>query len=92
MAVSAVFVFIISPEECFGETIEIGVDATRPVPVTSTIFPTSTEELRILRDRADIAEAEMATLCATISTIGTVETSLRNRMRDKRQTRIKIER
>nr|GEW11567.1 hypothetical protein [Tanacetum cinerariifolium] len=42
------------------------------------------EELRALRDRVEVAEAEMATLCATIRSMGAVETSLRNRMRDKR--------
>ncbi|GKC15668.1 hypothetical protein Tco_1012450, partial [Tanacetum coccineum] len=77
-----------SPEESFRDTIEIGVDVTHPVPITS--MPTR-EELRALRDRADIAEAESATLCATIRSIGAVEMSLRNRVRDERQTRIEIE-
>ncbi|GJX95971.1 hypothetical protein Tco_0351769 [Tanacetum coccineum] len=49
------------------------------------------EELRALRDRVDVAEAESASLRATIRTMGAVETVLRNRMRDERQTRIEIE-
>ncbi|GJV95377.1 hypothetical protein Tco_1546954, partial [Tanacetum coccineum] len=40
---------------------------------------------------AYIAEAERATLHATIRTMGAVEMVLRNRMRDERQTRIEIE-
>ncbi|GKC32130.1 hypothetical protein Tco_1039424 [Tanacetum coccineum] len=50
------------------------------------------EELRILRDRAEVAEAERATLRATIRSMGAVETSLRNCIRGERQTRIEIER
>ncbi|GJW67231.1 hypothetical protein Tco_0121655 [Tanacetum coccineum] len=50
------------------------------------------EKLRALRDRADIAEAERATLRATIRTMGAIETNLRNHTRDERQTRIEIER
>ncbi|GKA42061.1 hypothetical protein Tco_0734721 [Tanacetum coccineum] len=50
------------------------------------------EELRALRDMVDVVEAERATLRATIRTTGAIETSLRNCMRDKRQTRIEIER
>ncbi|GKC86427.1 hypothetical protein Tco_1142144 [Tanacetum coccineum] len=50
------------------------------------------EELRALRDRVDVVEAERATLHATIRTTGAIETSLRNCIRDKRQTRIEIER
>ncbi|GKD81910.1 hypothetical protein Tco_1348749 [Tanacetum coccineum] len=44
-----------------------------------------------MRDRAYIAKVERATLRATIRTMGAVETILRNRMRDERQTRIEIE-
>ncbi|GJX12864.1 hypothetical protein Tco_0204622, partial [Tanacetum coccineum] len=50
------------------------------------------EELMALRDRAEVAETERATLHATVRTMGAVKTSLCNRMKDKRQTRIKIER
>nr|GEX31222.1 hypothetical protein [Tanacetum cinerariifolium] len=88
-----------SPEEIFGYTIEIGVDVTYLVPVSSAIFHASTvtmrldqheeairgihehllevpihEELRALRDRLDVAEAERATLRATIMMMGAVET------------------
>ncbi|GJS53414.1 hypothetical protein Tco_0626776 [Tanacetum coccineum] len=117
MDVPAVSVSVDSSEESFRDTIEIGVDVTHPVPVTSAVFPAATmvirlaqhgeaiqgiqeyllemptqEELRTLRDRADIAEAERATLRAMIRTMGAVETSLHNRIRDERQTRIEIER
>ncbi|GJT22958.1 putative reverse transcriptase domain-containing protein, partial [Tanacetum coccineum] len=50
------------------------------------------EELRALRDRVEIVVAERATLRATIKMMGAVETSLRNRMRDERHTRIEIKR
>nr|GEV22557.1 hypothetical protein [Tanacetum cinerariifolium] len=117
MAAPAVSVSVDSPEESFGDTIEIGVDVTHPMPVTLVVFPASTvvmrlaqqgqairgiperllempthEELRALRDRAYITEAERATLRAMIRTMGVVETSLRNCMKDERQTRIEIER
>ncbi|GKG45762.1 hypothetical protein Tco_0498208, partial [Tanacetum coccineum] len=49
------------------------------------------EELRALRDRADVVEAEKATLRATSRSMRAVEMSLRNRMRDERQTHIEIE-
>ncbi|GJX40326.1 hypothetical protein Tco_0255316 [Tanacetum coccineum] len=79
-------------EGSFGDTIDIGVDVIRPVPIAPVVFSAVTEELRALRDRVDVAEVESASLRATIRTMGAVETSLRNRMRDERQTRIKIER
>ncbi|GJV37815.1 hypothetical protein Tco_1410292 [Tanacetum coccineum] len=116
MAAPAVSVSADSPEESFGDTTEIGMDVTHPMPVTLAVFPASTvvirlaqhgeeiwgiqerlletptqEELRALRDRADIAEAERATLRATIRTMGVVEMSLCNRMKVERQTRIEIE-
>nr|GEX37604.1 hypothetical protein [Tanacetum cinerariifolium] len=50
------------------------------------------EELRALRDRADVVEAEGATLRATIRTMGVFKMSLHNRMRDKRHTHNEIER
>ncbi|GJX44859.1 hypothetical protein Tco_0261535 [Tanacetum coccineum] len=117
MATLAVSVSADSLEEIFGETIEIGVDVTHLVPVTSVVFPASTvimrldqhreairgiqehllevpiqEELMALRDRVEVVEAERDTLHATVRTMGAVKTSLRNRMKDERQTRIKIER
>ncbi|GJY52103.1 hypothetical protein Tco_0442950 [Tanacetum coccineum] len=82
MAAPTISIYVDSPEESFGETIEIGVDVTHPVP----------EEVRALRDRADIAEVEGATLYATIRTMGVVERSHRNRMRNERHTRIEVER
>ncbi|GJS17537.1 hypothetical protein Tco_0412009 [Tanacetum coccineum] len=80
MVAPAVSVSADSPKESFRETIEIGVDVTH------------LEELRILRDRAEVDEAERATLRAMIRSMGEVETSLRNCMRDERQTRVEIER
>ncbi|GJU92282.1 hypothetical protein Tco_1304705 [Tanacetum coccineum] len=74
-----------SLEESFGDTIDIGVDEhLLEVPIQ--------EELRALRDRVEVAEAERAILRATVRSMGTVETSLRNHMRDERQTRVGIER
>ncbi|GKA13948.1 hypothetical protein Tco_0693594, partial [Tanacetum coccineum] len=85
MSAPAIFVSTDSSEESIKDTIEIGVDVTHPMPVTS-------EELRALRDRLDVVEAERATLRDTVRTMRAIETVLRNRMRDERQTRIKIER
>nr|GEU99558.1 putative reverse transcriptase domain-containing protein [Tanacetum cinerariifolium] len=79
-----------SSEESFGDKIEIGVDVTHPVPVTSAVFPAATVVIRLARHGEAIKEK--ATMRATIRTIWVVETSLRNRMRDERQTRIEIER
>nr|GFB92702.1 hypothetical protein [Tanacetum cinerariifolium] len=89
-----------SPDESFGDTIEISVDVTHPLPVTLAVFPVLTivmriaqhgegiqgihEELSALRDREDVAEAERATLYATIRSMGEVEMSLHNCMMDKR--------
>ncbi|GJW06325.1 hypothetical protein Tco_1568748 [Tanacetum coccineum] len=109
MVALAVSVSADSLEESFRDTIEIGVDVTHHVPVTSAVFPSSTvvmriaqhgeairgiqerllemptqEELRALRDKVDVAEAGRATLRTTIRSIGAIETSLRNRMRDER--------
>ncbi|GKE48447.1 hypothetical protein Tco_1479705, partial [Tanacetum coccineum] len=117
MAMPAVSVSAYSSEESFRDTIEIDVDVTHPMPVTSAVFPAATvvirlaqhgeaiqgiqehllemptqDELRALRDRVYIVEAERATLRAMIRTMGAVKTSLHNRMRDERQTRIEIER
>ncbi|GJY38816.1 hypothetical protein Tco_0425180 [Tanacetum coccineum] len=94
MAAPAVSVSTDSLEESFGETIEIGVDVTHPVPVTSAVFPASTVMMRLDQHGEaiqNIAEAERATLRATIRTMGAVESVLRDRMRDERQTRIEIE-
>ncbi|GKD94836.1 hypothetical protein Tco_1374673, partial [Tanacetum coccineum] len=93
MVAPTVSIYVDSSEESFKDTIDIRVDVTHPVPVASAVFPAATiVELRALRDRIEIAEVEKATLRATIRTMGAVETSLRNRIRDERQTRIEIER
>ncbi|GKE57238.1 hypothetical protein Tco_1496423, partial [Tanacetum coccineum] len=36
-----------SPEESFGDTIEIGVDVIHPVPVTLAVFPALTVVMRL---------------------------------------------
>ncbi|GJU02230.1 hypothetical protein Tco_1112568, partial [Tanacetum coccineum] len=93
MSAPAVFVSTDSSEESIRDTIEIGVDVTHPMLVTSAILPALTvEELRALRDRLDVVEAERATLRDTVRTMRAVETVLHNRMRDERHNRIKIER
>ncbi|GJT80690.1 hypothetical protein Tco_1055032 [Tanacetum coccineum] len=50
------------------------------------------EELRALRDKVDVVEAESASLRVMIRTMGAVETVLRNCIRDERKTRIEIAR
>nr|GEV12534.1 hypothetical protein [Tanacetum cinerariifolium] len=50
------------------------------------------EELRALRDKVDVSEAESASLHATIRTMRPVEMVLCNRIKDERQTHIKIKR
>nr|GFC04443.1 hypothetical protein [Tanacetum cinerariifolium] len=49
------------------------------------------EELRVQRDRAEVAEEERSTLCARIRSWETVETILRNTVRDERSARARIE-
>ncbi|GJY60336.1 hypothetical protein Tco_0460993 [Tanacetum coccineum] len=85
MVAPTILVSADSFEGSFGDTIDIGVDVIRPVPIAP-------EELRALRDRVDVAEAESASLRATIRTMGVVKTILHNRIRGERQTRIEIER
>ncbi|GJV82104.1 hypothetical protein Tco_1517974 [Tanacetum coccineum] len=93
MAAPDVYVSVFSPEESFRDTNEISMDVTHHMPVTLAVFPASTiDELRALRDKGDVVKAERVTLRVTIRTMGAVETSLHNRMRDEIQTRIEIER
>ncbi|GJU70530.1 hypothetical protein Tco_1256789 [Tanacetum coccineum] len=40
-------VFVDSSEESFRDTIEIGVDVTHPVPITSAVFPAATMVIRL---------------------------------------------
>ncbi|GKC78415.1 hypothetical protein Tco_1129189 [Tanacetum coccineum] len=72
-----------SVQGSFKDAIDIGVDVIHPVPVAPV------EELRALRDRVDVTEADNASMRATIRTMEAVETVLCNH---KRQARIKIER
>ncbi|GKC66834.1 hypothetical protein Tco_1099432 [Tanacetum coccineum] len=88
----------------WGERSKFGVDVTPPCACHLVVYPhrpvlirafargTHQEELMALRDRVEVVEAERDTLHATVRTMGAVKTSLRNRMKDERQTRIKIER
>ncbi|GJT87182.1 reverse transcriptase domain-containing protein [Tanacetum coccineum] len=93
MVASAVYVSADSPEESFGDTIKIGVDVIYPVPVTLTVFPEEIkEELRDLRERADMAETERITLHARIRSLEVVKTWLHGIVRDEREARVRIER
>ncbi|GJR10533.1 hypothetical protein Tco_0793185 [Tanacetum coccineum] len=91
----AVSVSADSPKESFGDTIKIGVDVVHPVPITSTVFLASTVVMRLAEHGEavqDVAEAKRATLRATIRSMGVVEASLRNRVRDEREARARLER
>ncbi|GJZ16661.1 hypothetical protein Tco_0552784 [Tanacetum coccineum] len=93
MVAPAISVFVDSPMESFGDTIEIGVDVIYPVPVTLTVFPEEIkEELRDLRERADMAETERITLHARIRSLEVVKTWLHGIVRDEREARVRIER
>ncbi|GJX77730.1 hypothetical protein Tco_0324541 [Tanacetum coccineum] len=105
MAAPTILVSVDSPEESFEDTIDIAIfpastvvmrlaqhgEAIRGIQEHLLEVPIQ-EELRALRDRVEVVEAERATLRATIRSIAAVEMSLRNRIRDERQTRIEIER
>ncbi|GJS83472.1 hypothetical protein Tco_0750013 [Tanacetum coccineum] len=79
----------VSDERNLGEPIEIRVDVVHPAPVAVVAFLAATEELTALRFRVDVAEAENASLCATIRTMEAIETVTRNH---KRLAHIEIER
>ncbi|GKA76380.1 hypothetical protein Tco_0782841 [Tanacetum coccineum] len=100
MAVLAILVSADSFKGSFRDTIDIATvvmtlaqhgEAIRGIHEHLLKVPIH-EELRALRDRVDVAEVESASLRATIRMMGAVKPVLRNRMRDERQTRIKIER
>nr|GEX07712.1 putative reverse transcriptase domain, ribonuclease H-like domain, aspartic peptidase domain protein [Tanacetum cinerariifolium]GEX16415.1 putative reverse transcriptase domain, ribonuclease H-like domain, aspartic peptidase domain protein [Tanacetum cinerariifolium] len=75
-------------EGSFGDTIDIGMDIIHPEHLLEVPIH---EELRALRDKIDVAEAASASLRARIRTMGAIKTDLRNRIRDARHTRTKIE-
>ncbi|GKB55231.1 hypothetical protein Tco_0905984 [Tanacetum coccineum] len=84
-----------SPKESFRDTIEIGVDVVHRVLVTPTVFPASTvrweeikEDLRALRERADMAETERITLRARVRSLEVVETWLHGIVRDRLDERL----
>ncbi|GKB86985.1 hypothetical protein Tco_0959257 [Tanacetum coccineum] len=90
MAAPTILVVADSFDGNFGDTINIGVDVIHPVPVALVAFPAATvEELTALRFRVDVAEAEIASLCATIRTMEAIETVTRYH---ERLARIEIER
>ncbi|GJY60571.1 retrovirus-related pol polyprotein from transposon TNT 1-94 [Tanacetum coccineum] len=79
----------VSTKENLGDPIDIRVDVIHPEPVAEVAFPAAAiEELTALRFRADIAEAENASLRARIKTTEAIENVTRNR---ERQVRVKIE-
>ncbi|GKA74011.1 hypothetical protein Tco_0780313 [Tanacetum coccineum] len=90
MDAPTVSIYVDSFEESFKDTIDIKVDVTHPKPVALAVFPAATIMMSLAQHEEAIREK--ATLRATIKTMGAVEMSLRNRMRDERQTRIEIER
>ncbi|GJZ62594.1 hypothetical protein Tco_0618731 [Tanacetum coccineum] len=91
----------VSAEENLGDPIDIRVDIIHPEPVAAVAFPAAAimrtqaqhgeaggEEMTALRFRADIAEAENASLRARIKTTEAIGKITRNR---ERQARVKIE-
>ncbi|GJZ68076.1 hypothetical protein Tco_0631316 [Tanacetum coccineum] len=68
-----------------GETIKIGVDM--PTQRLEEIE----EELRVQRERAEVAETERITLHARVRSLKVVETWLRGIVRDEREARARIE-
>ncbi|GJR00029.1 hypothetical protein Tco_0523013 [Tanacetum coccineum] len=89
----------VSAEENLGDPIDIRVDIIHPEPVAAVAFPAAAivrtqaqhgEAIRLtaLRFRADIAEAENASLRARIKTTEAIKKITRKR---ERQARVKIE-
>ncbi|GJY17112.1 putative reverse transcriptase domain-containing protein [Tanacetum coccineum] len=107
MDAHTVFIFADFPMESEGNTIRIGVDIIRLVPVTPATFPTSTmmarlaeqeetirsmqEELRVLREGAERAKMERATLRAIVRSLGAEKKWLSGRLKDERESRAKME-
>ncbi|GKD31566.1 hypothetical protein Tco_1242344, partial [Tanacetum coccineum] len=103
-----VFISTNFPMESEGNTIQIGVDIILLVPFTPATFPTSTmmarlaeqeetirsmqEELRVLREGAEKAEIERATLRATVRSLGAEKKWLSGRLKDEREFRTKMKR
>ncbi|GJT21248.1 hypothetical protein Tco_0891185, partial [Tanacetum coccineum] len=99
MDTPTVFISADFPMESEGNTIQIGVDIIRLIPVTPATFPTSTmmarlaeqeetirsmqEELRVLREGAERAEMERATLRATVRSLGAEKKWLSGRLKDE---------
>ncbi|GJZ01526.1 zinc finger, CCHC-type containing protein [Tanacetum coccineum] len=84
-----------SPEESFGDTIEIIVDVIHHVPITLAVFPASTVVMRLVEhweEIQDMAEIERITLHARVRSLEVVETWLHGIVRDEREARARIER
>ncbi|GJU78974.1 hypothetical protein Tco_1276044 [Tanacetum coccineum] len=104
MDAPTVFISVDFPMESEGNTIQIGVDIIRLVPVTPTTFPTSTMmarlaeqeetirsmqvELRVPREGAERAEMERATLRAIVRSLGAEKKWLSGRLKDEREFRM----
>ncbi|GJR68282.1 hypothetical protein Tco_0014347 [Tanacetum coccineum] len=97
MDAPAVSVFVDSPEESFGDTIEIRVGVIHHVPVTSDIFPALTvvmslaEHEEAIQERAYMAKTKRITLRARVRSLEAVETWLHGIVRDEREGRARIE-
>ncbi|GJR90536.1 reverse transcriptase domain-containing protein [Tanacetum coccineum] len=94
MAAPTVSVSADSPEESFGDTIEIEMDVIHPVPVTAAFFPASTVVMRLAEheeDIQDMAETERITLRTRVRSLEVVETWLHGIVRDEREARARIE-
>ncbi|GKC00494.1 hypothetical protein Tco_0986630 [Tanacetum coccineum] len=82
MVAPTIPVSVDSFERSFRDTIDIDVDVIHPVSVAQVVFPAATiEVLKALRFRVDDAEAENASLCATIRTMEAIEMVTRNHER-----------
>ncbi|GJX06249.1 hypothetical protein Tco_0194181 [Tanacetum coccineum] len=85
--VMAASTILVSAEENLGDPIDIRVDIIHPEPVAAVAF-LAAAILTALKFRADIAEAENASLRARIKTTEAIEKITRNH---ERQARVKIE-
>ncbi|GJY36634.1 hypothetical protein Tco_0422012 [Tanacetum coccineum] len=95
MATPTVSVSAYSPEESFGDTIEIGVDVIHPVPVTAVVFSASTVVMRLAEHGEAIQVIQERLLempTQRVRSLEVVETWLHGIVRDEREARERIER
>nr|GFD01990.1 hypothetical protein [Tanacetum cinerariifolium] len=77
MAAPTILIFV---EENLGDPIDIRVDIIHPDPIPAVAFPIAVvEELTAISFRVDIAEAEIASLRAKITTTKAIEKITHNR-------------